>query len=293
MPEAIGLDYRFFQRYRYAIVDAERRDEIPESWSALPIAPSFLRGDIERCPLLVDISALRQDARIDLLIRLEEETAAGEDTFISLALACEKPPQQLLVHLREKLVIQQPERERPQQFRYFDPGTFLQLPDILGEKGMSWLLGPIKNVAVPWVGEWCDYSHPCTPGSGLFRISEFIDALSELSIINRVLTQLEDIRNQNEWKQKSREVRIITDFAAEKYGLKARDDVIAFAMHACRWGRNFDRHSIIQNLLAKLASAAPEDELDYRELTAGLREADWEEIALHTEIATPAQGKKS
>jgi hypothetical protein len=291
MSKAIELGLRFFERYRYLIIDAERREEIPKSWAAAPIAPEFLKDDTARCPLLVDTASipnaslsmiLNRSAALDkalLLNRLETETAARQETLISLALASDEPFPRLRAHLTDRLQISpDPRKKPPRQFRYFDPGTFIQLPDVLGAVGFSWLLGPIDAVAVPWLGEWREYANPKDAGDLYFRLRQHIEALQILNVVNRVLMQLPGLRDQQGWRDKGAGTRTIVAHARAAYGLDQRDDLVAFALHAWQWHPAFDRHPILQELLAKLAAAVPEDELDYRALTSCLNEADWQKV---------------
>lgn len=290
MPETLVFDHWFFERYPYAIIDAGWREEIPDSWAASPIAPDFLKNDTARCPLLVDFSALPDTSRNQLLDRLEAETAAGAETLVSLALASSKPFQRLLIHLKQRLVIR-PTAGEPRQFRYFDPGIFIRLHDVLGDPGMTWLLGPVDAVAVSWLGEWRTYRNPLDENSLRFNLRDHIDDLQAFSVINRVLAQLPDMRNQADWQKKGRTTRHIVDYAQNTYALTVRDDLIAFALHAWQWHPAFDRHPALQELLVELAAAKPEDELDYRELTARLDEADWQKIAGEMQAKETSEGK--
>lgn len=274
-----NLDHRFFERYRYAIVDSGRRDELPDSWPFAPLAPAFLGSDTSRCPLLLDCSAIPEVERYGLLDRLEAETLAKEESFVSLALASSTGFKSIQRHLAEHLVILNAADNQPRQFRYYDPGTFIQLPDVLGNSGMSWLLGSVDSVAVPWLGEWGCLSNPGAPSDSGFDLRAFADPLQSFSVVNRVLTQLPDVSDQTDWRRKGSATRRIVDYARTSYGLDQRDDLVAFALHAWRWHPNFDRHPKIQELITELANASPEDELDYREVTARLEKSDWEQVA--------------
>lgn len=291
MWELLNLDHRFFERYRYAVVDSGRRDELPDSWSFVPIAPTFLGSDTSRCPLLLDCLAIPEVERYTLLDRLEAETLAKEESFVSLALASSASFKSLQRHLAERMVIRDIADNLLRQFRYYDPGTFVQLPDALGSSGMSWLLGPIGSIAVPWLGEWCCLCHPGAQSGGRFDIGQFAGVLQAFSVVNRVLTQLPDVSDQADWRRKGSATRRIVDHARTTYGLDQRDDLVVFALHAWRWHLTFDRHPKIQKLLVELAEASPEDELDYREMTARLEEADWEKIASDLHAGAIQEGK--
>ena len=150
---------------------------------------------------------------------------------------------------------------------------------MLGGDGISWLLGPIDAVAVPWLGEWRCCRNSAGFANPRFDLHTHWDMLQEFSVVNRVLTQLSEIRDQLEWRRKGEATRHLVAHARNAYGLDQRDDLVAFALHAWQHHPAFDRHPILQKLLAELAAATPDDELNYRELTARLGEADWQKIA--------------
>lgn len=284
MSEIIEIDHLFFRRYRWGIIDASFRDEVPDSWNPQPIAPKFLGNDIGRCPLLVNLTALPEDCQYALLDRLE--TSEDRDGLFSLVLESDADIDRLLIHLRKRLEVRVSGDQSPLQFRYYDPGTFLLLPGVLGDSGMRWLFGPIVSIGVPWCGEWRRYSRPAVPDHGRFNLLGYLPSLLTLGIINRVLVQLE-IGSQDEWLNCA---AISHQYIAraQSHGLNTRDDQVAFAIHAWTYHPNFDDHRTIRDLLTKLASATPEDEIDYRELSARLSETDWEKIVL--ELKNPSQG---
>lgn len=291
MPKHLAFDHRFFEHFRHLLIDATRREDIPDSWQAAPVAPVFLGNDTARCPLLVHTQALSEADRGALLDRLEAEISAGQEAFVSLALATAGSGRALLSHLKGRLVVRDPVDRTPKQFRYFDPGTFLQLPDLLGAPGMAWLLGPIDAVAVPWLGEWSVHARSDYPEQDGFEFRTHWDSLQAIGVINRVLIRLPEIANQAAWQQKAAQTRQYVA-CARQHSLRARDDLVAFALHAWQWHPEFDRHPSIRKLLAELAAATPDDELDYRELTARLDEADWTQIVQDLRAETNRQGNQ-
>lgn len=290
MADRFELDHRFFERFRYGIIDASLRDEVPDSWAAQVIAPAFLGTDTGRCPALVDFASLPWDVRGPLIDRLEAESRDRSETLLSLALESEAPPDRLKAHLAGRIAVRIGSTSRPMHFRYHDPGTFIQLPSVLGDAGMTWLLGPIAGVAVPWLGEWRYHSRPTSVRTENFRLDAHLPALLQTGVVNRVVTQLRDIRDQQEWCRRCETTRQHVTRASAVHGLEARDDLVAFALHAWSCHPRFDEHPTVRTLLAELAAAEPDDELDYRELTARLEPEDWERIA-HDLTADPkAQG---
>lgn len=273
MVEVIAIDHHFFSKYRWGVIDASYRADLPDAWRPRVIAPRFLGNDSERCPVLIDLQALPEGDGYTLLDRV----AAGGDGPLSLALESDAQVERLLSHLRERLEIRDGAGEPPRQFRYYDPGTFLQLPQLLGDVGMRWLLGPVTAVAVPWCGEWSRYLRPNGVGTPSFNLRDRLPELLRLSAVNRALVCL-SVVGQDDWCRKARITGQHIE-RAEAHGLAQRDDLVAFALHAWLHHPHFDDHPTIQRLLKEFANSAPEDELDYRELSARLEDGDWQKIA--------------
>ncbi|UCV30280.1 DUF4123 domain-containing protein [Ferribacterium limneticum] len=292
MSQPLKFEHRFLERFPYVIVDAAYRDEMPDSWAARPIAPAFLGRDTARCPVLIDTNVLPLAERSSLMDRIEAETRAGQECLVSLALAASITEAGLLNHLQNRIQVIDPQDGQPRQFRYFDPGTFIQLPDILGAAGMAWLLGPIQTLAVPWLGEWCCYDRHDAPIAADFDLRAHWERLQTTSVVNRVLIGLPDVGSQRAWCHAALQTRQHIERARAQHKLEARDDLVLFALHAWQWHPEFDRHPTVRRLLAELADAMPDDELDYRELTSRLDEVDWARIAQELNAATNDQGSK-
>jgi hypothetical protein len=275
---SLASTHRLFQTVRYGIVDADLREELPERWHQQVIAPSFMGSDTARSPVLVEMSKLTPEEQGALLDRLETETRERQDTFFSLLLESDADPKRLADHLAKRLVVELERGGQPMQFRYFDPGTFLQLPGLLGEAGMNWLLGPVKAVLVPWAGEWRRYERSEVAGTG-YSLASKLPALLEIGSVNRAAMQMDPPENQSDWVDRCERVRGHVQRARQQHRLSERDDLVAFALHAEGCHPRFDEHKIIRNLLAELAKAGDDDQRDYRELTIGIAPATWEQIA--------------
>jgi hypothetical protein len=295
------FDPRWFITHPYLFIDASWRDELPIQWPTRVIAPTFLGEDTDRCPVLLDVRELETGARDELMDRLAQQVQARDDALASLMIRCDAPAASLIRHLAARLVIEIPGQPGPKQLRYFDPGTCLQLPRLLGERGMAWLMGPIHSMMMPWAGHWVALTKPVpasvvempsehaesrVPASALghepaFRLrGDDIQALLRLGPVNRVAMQLEPPSDPVQWEQRCAEIDRHVRRAIDRYHITQQADLVAFATHAVTHHPAFDDHPTLVAMLAQLQRAVPEDELDYRELSARLQPLDWQRIAL-------------
>jgi hypothetical protein len=275
--------------YRYAVVDASMRDALPQPCKQVPIAPRFLGGDTERCPVLVDLLSLTLHARGDMSDLLEVQLSKGEETLCSLLLASPIPLDRTATQLAQRISIQVEPGGPPKQFRFFDPGTFLQLPELLGEAGMAWLLQSAGSVLVPWAGCWTRFDTPAHRPP--FRLAqEHVQALLRVGVVNRVAAQLDPPATPQAWVSRCREMDRHVRRAQLAHGLNVQADLVAFAGHAAIHHPAFDSHPCIQRLLRQLREASAEDELDYRELTARLLPEDWRNLVRDLSVNAETEG---
>jgi hypothetical protein len=272
------LPHRLFQTYRYGIVDANLREELPDHWTQQVIAPAFLESDTGRSPVLVQTDRLPDVDMGTLLDRLETEMQAQQSAFFSLLLETDADLTRAANHLASRLVVKLERDGRPMQFRYFDPGTFLQLPGLLGGSGMNWLLGPVTSVMVPWAGEFQRYEKPVVSSAG-FNLTVHLPELLDIGLVNRAAMQLDPPTNQEDWIGRCERIRGHIQRARSQHRLTGRDDLIAFAQHAESCHPRFDEHKTIRAVFVELTKSNEDDQLDYRELTARLEPETWERIA--------------
>lgn len=273
------MDAHSLAQMRFGLVDATLRDQVPQGVEQVVIAPTFLGADTERCPTLVLLqegaSASATGALFDLLF---SQIETRDEPLCSLLLDSELDAERLAARLAQRMTVRDPADTTPRQFRFFDPGTFLQLPGLLGDAGMAWLLGSISRVAVPWAGGAWAYLPPAGP-MPFWLQADHLQALHRLSIVNRVAAQLAPPADVQEWQQCCRHI----DAHATRgtlQGLTTQADLVAFALDAMRHHPEFDRHPRLVAVFKALREAGPEDELDYRELTARLTPQQWQEIVL-------------
>lgn len=294
MPHRIRVYYRTARTHRFALIDASQREELPAHWAQHVIAPRFLGQDTDRCPALIDLQALHKDECAEFCAALDQQTQAREECQASLLIAAPVDAAVLASCLRDRIAIQMaPGDDRPKQFRFFDPGTFLQLPALLGDDGMVWLMGMMSSVLVPWAGQWTLYERPVS--HEVFALtSTHLQSLLRLGVVNRVAAMDEQPPiDAASWVRQCQAIDAHVHRASTQHGMTSRDDLIAFARHTIDHHPRIAEHPRMRALLASLRTAQPEDELDYRELSGQLHANDWAEMARELRQQDPQEARTS
>lgn len=280
------FDHRWLEEHRFGLVDASWRDELPGRWPYQVVAPSFLGSDTDRCPVLIDLQDLPAADRDGIAHRLAQQAQKRDPAFCSWLVRCELPLSELARHLASRLAIRTGPQGQPKQFRYFDPGTTLQLTHTLGDSGMSWLLGPIISVWVPWAGHWTCFERQDPPPAAYPWTSQRVQALLRIGVVNRVAARLAPPEHPQAWIQQCRRIAEHASRAQTLHGLSRQADLVEFAWHSMVHHPRFDTHPHVVELLQQLRNAKPEDELDYLELTVRISREQWTSIVAELQ-ATP------
>jgi len=239
---------------------------------------------------LLDLHAMPGDERAEWCDALHQETLAQEDTRASLLIAAEGPMGAVAAHLAQRMVLRLPEHDRPMQWRFFDPGTCLQMPRVLGPDGMAWLMGPVTAFMVPWAGQWALVERPDAQGIAsaalTFKLSAAQRAaLSRLGAVNRAAMACPMPPSAQAWVLQGQQLdQYIVQ--GQQHGLTRRDDLVAYALHAHTVHPRIHEHPRMRALLTQLHNAQPDDELDYQTLTAAITPEDWKAMA--AELQTPS-----
>jgi hypothetical protein len=253
------------------------RERIPANCVQAVIAPGFLGSDTARCPLLIDLRTMSPRDLGHLSDSLETQVQNREETACSLLLASSLPCAELAARLARRLAVTVEPGGPAKQFRFFDPGTFLQLPRLLGDAGLAWLLQGVDSVWVPWAAEWTCVERPAVRDP--FHLTAgHVQTLLRVGVVNRVAAQLNPPANALAWMEQCAEIDQHVRRGAVQHALTRQADLVSFALHAMRYHPRFDSHPRIRDLLNTLRNADAGDELDYRELSCCLKPNDWADV---------------
>jgi Domain of unknown function (DUF4123) len=226
----------------------------------------------------VDLVALDARDQAEYMELAQTQVRQQEASVCSLMLASEQSAPDLARHLSIRIVVRLQPGGPPKLFRFFDPGTFVQMPGLLGDNGMDWLLGPVSSALVPWAGEWQIVEKRASAAG--FRLSaEHLQEMMRMGATNRVAAQREPPSNQQVWIDRCHAIAGHVRRAHVEHGLTLQADQVAFATHAMQHHARFDEHPALTQLFATLGRAQPEDELDYIELTGRITAPQWALIA--------------
>lgn len=291
-------DRRAIARFRWALVDATARDDLPAHWPTTVVAPAFLGDDTDRCPVLVPLSTLPAEERAEWCDALHQEALNLRDTRASLLIAADGTAERLAAHLAQRMVIRPHLNDRPMQWRFFDPGTCLQMPRILGADGMAWLMGPVTAFMVPWCGEWTLVERPATVEAPPSLIQSFklqpahLETLSRLGAVNRAAMACPVPAGAPGWVSQGSELdRHVHQ--AQQHGLTHMDDLVAYALHAQAVHPRIHEHPQMQALIKAARSSDPSRGDDggdgYLLLTSALTPDDWQRMLQELQNTHPQE----
>lgn len=266
------LDAKILDSHDYALIDPMTVDAVPSELPVIPFVPFRLKKDAHLLPLLLPLRNLPAEARDTLLEDGARAHTDGRAPLVSTLLVTSDAPDRLCGHLAERLLIRL-SRDEYALLRYYDPRVFVQLQWILPKSQLRALFGPISSWSVLLDGEWSS-----SPSVAVERAVWAMDKgtrerLARIGMINQTLARI-----PRPWPasrlQLGQQIDRVLAQATDRYQFEYDEDWVNFALHALSVNLNFDRHSLIQSLIRRIADEGQ----SYTDASALLSDSDWQRI---------------
>ena len=278
-------------RHSFALIDRAAVHQRPwhDSLPMLPLVPRELRSDESDMPALLALNP--DEPYFDLL---EQNLISAEENpsehFLSCLLVVGHSVniKILTAHLTSRLVLSSPQGKV--FLRYYDHRVFPHLVRILSQPYLKSLFGPHEQV-VQWTyrfqNDWITVPAPDTSNGVAhywYANAETREKLEYTGLINSVLRkysrQLKRPWQSPEEFEKyidSAETAIL--LGQRLYHLSATEDLVAFGLHALKYGADFHRLDPIQRILHDEARRKLGD---YAFTTEGFTHDEWAQITSET-----------
>lgn len=261
-------------RHDYALVDQLAVDSLPDDLPVLPLVPHKLEKDAHLLPLLVVLSELSQERRLELQAQQDMASANGQAPLFTTLLSSPADPNKMRLHLKERLIVRLADNAKA-LLRYYDPRVFAQLQWILPTQCLASLFGPITQWSVYLDDTWHSDSAPSEAHSVWLVDKPSSARLERIAMINQTLALLPLETRAGKRTQLGEQIDRLLVYAQERYGFEREADRIAFALHSISVHPQFDLHASIRTLIASLT----EQQQTYSDATALLEPAAWQRIA--------------
>jgi len=258
----------------YALIDQLAVEGLPNDLPILSLVPPKLENDAHLLPLLVSLSELSKERRLEIQAQQELAVANGQTPLLTTLLASAADPTKLRKHLTERLIVRLADHSKA-LLRYYDPRVFTQLQWMLPMQRLSALFGPIAHWTLYLDGAW-----QSTPASadvhGVWGVDKPTCArLERIAMINQTLAQLPQETRAGKRTQLGEQIDRLLVYAQEQYRFERDEDRVAFAVHGVTVNPRFDQHATIRTLIERLA----EQQQSYSDASALLDQAAWQRIA--------------
>ncbi|MDH5822331.1 DUF4123 domain-containing protein [Luteimonas sp. RD2P54] len=187
-----GLWHRQLLAQDYALINPLQVDS--ELWSDLPVVPLVPKGfetQAHLMPRLLELKAMPEDARLQLLDRVSDQQRHSRFPYFSALFVATPPLEKVVMRLSSRLAIRGPDQSKA-LLRYYDPRVFHHLRWLLQEDQLGFLLLGIDSWSWRDVGgQWQQYRCSGTPTRSELRLTaEQWDDLQRLGLLNRCLQQI-------------------------------------------------------------------------------------------------------
>lgn len=251
-----------------------------------PLVPRNYESDARMMPVLLKLDEAGSNLLKQICGNLEEAVESPSMHLLSclLNVPSETSTSSLVFHLTDKLMLNgfKPKGHKFILY-YFRSKAFLLMQRVLAPEQMRQLFGPIETWTVLFQNEWTAFMPPETTRiiPELWMASdEQLQRIQHIGLINQVLDQQIEETNQrwaslDDFYAAAEKVEQTLAFAVQRYHMLDYDDIILFAGHAMKYGKDFHRHPNIRGLLRIVEQQG----WGYAQESMSLTEEDWKNIA--------------
>lgn len=255
------LDHRHLESYEFAVINPLEVDAAQwRDLRALPLAPRGLEAKQAQLPLLIELKALGDQLRLDLLDRAAQWECQNDAPLLSLMMRSTSSADQVRSHLRAQLLVRESARQHV-LLRWYDPKVFTHMAWLLEPLQIASLSGPITQWA--WkapIGQWQQLERPdCDPDPirGFKPSSAQWETLGRIGVINRMMR---DLRSTGEMDRVDAPLYpMIDECLAQAYaalGSEDESDARCLARQLLIFGRQIDQQPEIASRISQARDGA-------------------------------------
>jgi hypothetical protein len=274
------LNYAWISQQQFAIATPDQHARLPQHWSWQSLAPAQFKDNEGLMPYLLDIAALTEPSKLELITMLQVAHQDKDDTPLSVLLSAVCSSSEMVRHLRQVQVLATPQGIA--WLRVIDGRVWAQLSRIVEAAKMKRLFGPISSWTCCLNGNWVrtqlapenqhTQNHPQINMDGLFRVG----------LINRTLAR-EGLLSWQDTETLSAKIDKLICRAQQRYHLTSTEDIVSFAAFGVRYGVTFDQHPLVQRRITPQQKDNADDNLI--DLLALIDEDEWATVAQAPSLA--------
>lgn len=243
------IDWTWVQQFRYALVDAQRADELPAGMPTRPLCPAVFAPSVHLMPRLLDLRALTDTHWAWMVETLDRCIAQQECPPLAALLHSNCEPDRMAQHL----VAIQVHRygDETAWLRVHDPMVLLQLARATDSESMRTLFGPVQTWSLCLMGDWYDAylatvadtrPRPRRSPTQCWRGLQRIGSVNRALLRRRWLT-LPDILLHSEHLDR------LVQRAERLHALQRPADLAAFADLGAELAIEFDEHPLLRSAI--------------------------------------------
>lgn len=283
-----GASFSFYEalhRPLFALVPAERLDELPDGALGEPVVAAGFEASAHLMPRLVALHALDRSTKDSLLELTARQAEDGEQPAVAALVECAEECAGNVERLSRHIRRAQSCRCGVQTawLRLHDPYVFVQLMRLIGEPSMPDLFGPVVRWHMYLGGRWC-VARPPVAGPRARALERSVwHALQRIGVVNRALIGLRWRRLEDIFAH-SAHFDMLAMRAADRHGLDRPADQSAFAMLGALLREDFDEHPALSSAIATHRADQTEVDRDAAnrssliEVLQSLPDATWQQV---------------
>jgi len=241
------------RRYAFALVAPGREGQLPNGAAVHSLAEGPLAHSRDLLPSLLELASLSTRQLDELYVQVDLLQRDGDLPLLCALFEVEPEcnADRLQRHLAAVQVWRGPGGSKG-WLRAHDPRVWIQLQRVLRADSLQKVFGPVTSWSVPFGERWwrVDRNEALRDVSGKTEEAEWA-ALKRVGAVNRALARLGLWSDCAAVNRDSPALDELIQEAQRRHGVHRVDDLAAYAWFASVVHRDFDRHPIGMEILAR------------------------------------------
>ena len=275
----LTFDHNLLSKNSFSLVDLALAEYLPRALEMVVVVPQTMASSAHLMPHLVDLNAMREEVRADLLTSLFKSQQDGEQPVITMLIQTTMDGKEL-VRYWNSLQLAAPTPGNKVWLRLHDPRVLHQLLRILTAAQRRRLFGRIESFTY-WLGD--DWVHAGAAqaasshgAEAAARASWDWPRIEQIGLVNRAL-QGAGIVQASAITRQSELAELLIARARQQYDLSEQADLMEFAARGLMTSPTFDNHPELRRAIRH--GSDPEDDATLADRLALIDDEVWASVA--------------
>jgi hypothetical protein len=276
------IDLRLLKDHDYSLVAAEDADLLPKQIPMISLAVGAMAPNRDLLPYLIDLKALDDTVRLNLLVYMQDQLDQGDNPVIKSLIKTRYDTSQIKSYFAKAQVCKNKDNDTA-WLRIHDPRVWIHLERSLTKNIFLAFMSPVQRWTIFYDDEWISHNFDELLDSSMPKFSPTVNhtawkALGRIGLVNRSLQRLELSSYQQAVKY-SATLDSAVERGQSRHQLESIDDIVEYACLSWHIHPRFDEHELALNAVrqyqSEIANGEPDSDVSIADVFSAIERSKW------------------